>query len=110
LPEADITPADLFHFFTEEFGFTDKQTVALTGAHTIGSLSRENSGFDGANGWVRDNTLLDNDYYIELVGSASPASSLEDSSLEDFVDGAPPWVRFMGLNQDLEGIPDKFAW
>ena len=67
------------------------------------------SGFDGENGWVRDNTILDNDYYIELVGGSS-GSSVEDSTIEDLVDGAPPWVRVFENNQDLEGIPNRRAW
>ena len=44
LPEASIGTSDLFHFFNEEFGFSDRETVALMGAHTLGSLTRENSG------------------------------------------------------------------
>ena len=47
LPEAHIGTKELFHFFDEEYGFTVRETVALMGAHTIGSLARENSGFDG---------------------------------------------------------------
>jgi hypothetical protein len=94
LPPADITTAGLFHFFNEQFGFSDKETVALMGAHTLGSLSRENSGFDGANGWVRNNRILDNDYYAELVGT-------DRSSVEQLVDGAPPWFRTVENNQAM---------
>ena len=60
LPLADITTADLFHFFSSEFGFNVQETVALMGAHTIGVLTRENSGFDGQDGWVVDDLVLDN--------------------------------------------------
>jgi hypothetical protein len=60
LPSTDITTADLFHFFSQDFGFDEKETVALMGAHTLGCLSADNSGFNAFNGWLRDNTFLDN--------------------------------------------------
>lgn len=99
LPEADTGTEELFHFFSSEFGFDVQETVALMGAHTLGSLNKTHSGFDAPNGWVRDNTLLDNDYYHELIG---PRSNL--------VDLAPPWHRFRFDNSDLPGIPNKPAW
>jgi len=105
LPHADITTADLFHFFAKQFGFNDKETVALMGAHTLGSLARENSGFDAEHGWVKDNLLLDNDYFVELVGGQSMASSQEE-----WVQDAPNWVRRFINNDDLPGIPDRFFW
>lgn len=104
LPEASAGTDELFHFFSEEFQFTDQEVVALMGAHTLGRLSRENSGFDGPNGWVRDNQLLDNDYFIELVGGES------GDSLEQIIDLAPPWARFELNNSDLVDMPDRFAW
>lgn len=105
LPEPDITSEDLFHFFAETFSFTVQETVALMGAHTLGSLHREILGFPGPNGWVRDNLLLDNDYYRELVGGRS-----RDSDLEDMIEFAPDWFRFDIDNSDLPGIPDRRAW
>jgi Peroxidase len=105
LPMADITTDNLFHFFNEVFGFTVQETVALMGAHTLGSLTREHSGFPGPNGWVRDNLLLDHDYYRELVGGSS-----RDADLETMIETAPDWFRFDIDNSDLEGMPDRRAW
>jgi len=105
LPHADITTKDLFHFFSAEFGFGDKQTVALFGAHTLGVLTRENSGFDGQNGWVTDETVLDNDYYFELVGNPDPGVPFDQQ-----VDIAPPWFRAFEDNRDLAGIPNRHMW
>lgn len=104
LPEPHITTSEIFHFFRDEFGFNMRQTVALMGAHTIGTLTREHSGFDGPNGWVRDHFLLDNDYYHELVGGS------EGDGMDQLVDLAPPWLRFLIDNSDLPGIPDRPAW
>jgi hypothetical protein len=105
LPLADITTADLFHFFNKEFGFNDKETVAIMGAHTLGALHEEFSGIDGENGWVRDNLLLDNDYYVEIVGGESI-----DDDLENIIENSPPWLRVMEENEEGSGFPDKPVW
>ena len=105
LPHADITTDDLFHFFSSAFGFGVKQTVALLGAHTLGILTRENSGFDGQDGWVTDQTVLDNNYYFELVGLVDPEKDFADQ-----LDQAPPWFRAFEDNSDLPGIPDRHVW
>jgi hypothetical protein len=105
IPHADITTADLFHFFSTEFGFNMRETVALFGAHTIGVLTRENSGFDGPDGWVVDDLILDNDYYFELVGNPNPNIPFADQ-----VDVAPPWFRDFEDNSDLEDMPDRHVW
>jgi Peroxidase len=105
LPMADITSDNLFHFFSNEFDFTVQETVALMGAHTLGRLHREVLGFDGPNGWVRDNLLLSNDYYHELMGGSS-----RDDDLETLIETAPDWFRFDIDNSDLQDIPDRHAW
>ena len=105
LPSADITTEKLFHFFRDEFGFGVQATVALFGAHTLGVLTRENSGFDGPAGWVREETVLDNEYFFELMGLID-----RESPFEDQVDRAPPWFRSFEDNSDLPGIPDRHVW
>lgn len=104
-PESDITTEELFHFFSAEFQFSVQEVVALMGAHTLGSMSKVHSGFDAPNGWVRDNLLLDNDYYIELVGGFGRAAPLEE-----LIDNAPPWSRVHMDNSDLPGIPSRNCW
>lgn len=44
LPSPNLTTHQLFQFFSENFGLTTRETVALMGAHTIGQLSKQNSG------------------------------------------------------------------
>jgi hypothetical protein len=53
-PDNDLTTHQLLDFMLERFGFNPDQTVAIMGAHTIGRALRQNSGFDGDDGWVRD--------------------------------------------------------
>jgi Peroxidase len=105
LPMADITTHDIFLFFRDEFGFDERETVAIMGAHTLGRLTRENSGIDAPNGWVRDNRLLDNEYYFELVGG----ESINDSQ-ENWIELAPPWLRVTEDNSDNPGFEDKAIW
>jgi len=105
LPPADITTHDLFAFFNENFGYNDKETVAIMGAHTIGQLKRENSGFDGESGWLLNNDIFDSEYYKELVGGSSP-----NDPMEVLVDGAPAWQPDREDNSDLPEFPDKFVW
>ena len=96
LPLADIDTEDVLDFFNDEFGFTDDETVALMGVHTLGRALRQNSGFDGPAGWVNNENRLDNEYYRQIVG--------DDGDLFD----APNWNQdFVNNNGD---IPDRFQW
>ena len=99
LPGANTNSRDLFAFFSNNFGFSQRETVAILGAHTIGVLNRKNSGVDGQNGWVVENRILDNGYYVELVG---PSGNL--------VQGAPNWKRHFEDNSDLSQIHDLHVW
>ena len=68
IPNGNLHTPKLLQFFREEYGFDARETVAIMGAHSIGSLARENSGFDGEKGWVMNNKVLDNSYHRMLVG------------------------------------------
>jgi cytochrome c peroxidase len=59
-PSMNLNSRDLFGFFSDEFGFSTKQTVAIMGAHTLGKLRKANSGVDGPNGWLINNKVFDN--------------------------------------------------
>jgi len=67
LPSPHLEYSDLVDFFFQEFGFSDTETIALMGAHTLGSMKEENSGFKGA--WTTGETnWLNNNYYSLLAG------------------------------------------
>ena len=64
---------DTLSYFADEFGFNTRETVALLGAHTLGRVRMETSGFEGrwvrytsANG-VNPASVLDNEYYKEIL-------------------------------------------
>ena len=68
LPSPNLDTHELLDYFSDAFGFDERDTVAIMGAHTLGALARENSGFSGINGWVGRVRDLDNLYYYDLVG------------------------------------------
>jgi hypothetical protein len=57
-PSPDLTTHQLIDFMAEAFGYDADETVAIMGAHTLGRVLPENSGFEGENGWVNDEFLL----------------------------------------------------
>lgn len=51
LPSPHLDTHGLLEYFRVEFDYTEPwETVAIMGAHTLGVLSRVNSGFNGPNG------------------------------------------------------------
>lgn len=74
----------------------------LLGAHTLGSLSRLNSGFRGHIGWVHSNDALNNAYYKALVG--------EGETIEQWLD-APDYTFTEIINVNLTpSLPNRFQW
>ncbi|CAH1784474.1 unnamed protein product [Owenia fusiformis] len=56
---------DMLDFLQRQFNYSDRQVVAIMGAHNLGRMSREHSGFIGP--WTPCPDVLDNEYYIYLV-------------------------------------------
>lgn len=77
-------------FFVGEFNFTPQQITAIMGAHSVGRMFRDNSGFEGA--WDLSSTTLDTGYYTDLLGSP-PRFVLQDV-----------------FNDDLSGVPNRQQW
>jgi len=64
LPDGDKDAKHLRDIFYPK-GFTDKDIVALSGAHTVGACHAERSGFEGA--WTDDKLKFDNSYFQDLL-------------------------------------------
>ncbi|KAL7610600.1 hypothetical protein Lser_V15G12316 [Lactuca serriola] len=65
LPDAKQGPAHLRDVFYR-MGLSDKDIVALSGAHTLGKAHPERSGFD-EKPWTKDPFKFDNSYFLELL-------------------------------------------
>lgn len=94
LPHADIGTGAIADFFNKEFGWNEQETVAIMGAHSVGTMRRRTLGFDGD--WDLTNDVLDNGYYIELVGNEN-----EDP---------PNFRQVVVRNNDLRSIPSRMQF
>lgn len=72
LPDATKRMPHLRDIFYR-MGFTDKEIVALSGAHTLGRAHKDRSGFEGP--WTKEPIVFDNSYFIEIL-KEDPDSSL----------------------------------
>lgn len=64
LPDAKQGSGHLRDIFYR-MGLSDKDIVALSGAHTLGRAHPDRSGFDGA--WTKEPLKFDNSYFVELL-------------------------------------------
>jgi len=104
LPNASLLTSDLLQYFRNEFGFSASQVVALMGVHAMGKAHRVFSGYDGANGWVK-NPGLSNAYYQDLVGGTNGVSdSLETKVM------STDWQHVLVDNSDIPGMPNRWQW
>lgn len=83
-PSAQAGTAATLLFFTTRFGFTNAQTAAIMGAHSLGkATSNETASVAGQ--WVPRNDAMGNEYYRQLVtpwnqvpaGPARPATAYQ---------------------------------
>ncbi|MBA0633378.1 hypothetical protein Godav_001991 [Gossypium davidsonii] len=64
-PGRPVRADRLREVFINQMGLTDKDIVALSGAHTLGRCHKDRSGFDGA--WTTNPLIFDNSYFKELL-------------------------------------------
>nr|AQL59244.1 ascorbate peroxidase 3 [Lilium regale] len=68
LPDAKQGPPHLRDIFYR-MGLSDKDIVALSGAHTLGRAHPDRSGFNGP--WTNEPLKFDNTYFVELLKGES---------------------------------------
>jgi catalase (peroxidase I) len=84
--------------FSGKMAMTTNQIVALMGAHTLGQITRNNSGFQGS--WTSFSSSFSNLYYSGLIGSAW--SNLNSSSI--WTDQVSSTVANVMITPDIEMI------
>ncbi|XP_010489243.1 PREDICTED: L-ascorbate peroxidase 3, peroxisomal-like [Camelina sativa] len=82
-------------------GLSDKDIVALSGAHTLGRAHLERSGFDGP--WTRDPLKFDNSYFVELLKGEESEGLLKLSTDETLLD-VPEFRRYGELYAKDEDV------
>lgn len=90
-PSASLTTDGLLDFFASEFGFDAQETVALMGAHTLGSLANGRTGFSGQ--WVTRPRVLDNEFFQLLTDGSGGATTDYDQSNDGNDNGLFTWIR-----------------
>ncbi|KAL4189359.1 hypothetical protein AMTRI_Chr08g206650 [Amborella trichopoda] len=92
LPDATKGPDHLRQVFIKQMGLTDKDIVALSGAHTLVWCHKERSGFEGA--WTSNPLIFDNSYFKELLSGEkegllqlpSDKALIEDPAFHPYVE------------------------
>jgi L-ascorbate peroxidase len=91
LPDATQGSPHLRDIFYR-MGLSDKDIVALSGAHTLGRAHPERSGFEGP--WTQEPLKFDNSYFVELLKGESEGllklptdkALLHDAEFRKYVD------------------------
>ena len=76
------------------------------GAHTIGSLARENSGFNGTDGWLGNNVAFNNGYYDSLIGGS--LTDFQSGNFEAMMNSGD-WRQVFINNTDVTA-PHRWEW
>lgn len=62
---AELDHTHIRSVFVDQLDFTERETVALIGAHVLGRAESSISGYSGA--WVKDNDHFTNKYFKDLI-------------------------------------------
>lgn len=103
MPHSNLINHEILEFFADNFGFNAQEVVALMGAHSVGTLTKSHSGFDGPVGWDDTNYFLDIDYYRKLIGGGDP------NDLEDLMEASPGWTQET-IDNGGSNIPNRVQW
>lgn len=99
LPDA-ARNADHIRAIFYRMGFSDREIVALIGAHALGRCHSANSGFVGP--WTYSPSTFSNDFFVQLLNVKWQKKSLPNGNFQ-FVD---PKDEIMMLPTDVELIND----
>jgi len=95
LPDA-ARNADHVRAIFYRMGFSDREIVALLGAHAVGRCHEANSGFVGA--WTHSPSVFSNDFFVQLLNVKWEKTTLPSGNVQFF----DPRHEIMMLPTDLE--------
>ena len=84
--------AHVMQVFRDGMGMTERQVVALIGAHTLGRTTPQNSGFQGP--WTQPENRLDNGFYQSLVNEDWRQNELNFSDAPAGLNPRYQWDNF----------------
>jgi len=105
LPDATRN-ADHIRAVFYRMGFSDREIVALVGAHALGRCHKQNSGFEGP--WTFSPSVFSNDFFVQLLNTKWEKVNLPNGN-HQFND---PTRQIMMLPADMELVndPDFKSW
>jgi cytochrome c peroxidase len=102
LPDASQGAKHVREVFSRMGFETDREMVALCGAHALGKCHTDRSGYDGP--WTRSPTTMSNEYYVQLTNPAGWRKKVWKGPLQyENADGAD----LMMLPADMALLWDK---
>ena len=98
-PDPHRGHAHVMQVFRDGMNMTERQVVALIGAHTLGRTTPQNSGFQGP--WAQPESRLDNGFYRSLVNENWRQNELNFSDAPAGLNPRYQWDNFNRTNQTL---------
>jgi hypothetical protein len=90
LPNEDFSADHVMEVFRDRMGFTQTETVALMGAHSLGKMEPHNSGYAGK--WDRTFAALDNLYFNQIINKPWERFTVDETTK---FDGTAPYPAFI---------------
>jgi len=86
LPNENFSADHVMEVFRDRMGFSQKETVALMGAHSLGKMEPHNTGYAGK--WDRTFSLLDNIYFSQIINKPWERFTVDEKTV---FDGSAPY-------------------
>ena len=96
-PDPHRGHAHVMQVFRDGMNMTERQVVALIGAHTLGRTTPQNSGFQGP--WAQPENRLDNGFYRSLVNENWRQNELNFNNAPAGLNPRFQWDNFLRTNQ-----------
>ncbi|RKO90474.1 putative ascorbate peroxidase [Blyttiomyces helicus] len=110
LPDATQGAAHLRDIFYR-MGFNDQEIVALSGAHSLGSMHADRSGFEGP--WVTDPYTFSNAYFVQLFGfkweEATTAAGNKQFVNKEHGTAMAPSDIALTVDPEFKAVAEKYA-